>query len=245
MIELFNDDCIKKMDEFIKEGRHVDAIITSPPYNMCLRVHSGKYMSRWAWKNQETSFSAKYANYSDDLPMDKYFEFQDNFINKALQITDTLFYNIQMITGNKLALFQLVGKYSDKIKEVIIWDKCTAQPAMNAGTLNSQFEFIFVFSNNKPYNRSFETATFDRGTLSNVWQIKRERNEEHKAAFPKMLVKKILENFTKEGDTIMDPFMGSGTCGVVCKQMNRNFIGIELDKNYFNVCQDKINEVLL
>ena len=245
MIELYNSDCLAQMDSFIKEGRKFDAIITSPPYNMCLRVHTGKYMSRWKWNECQSSFAAKYNNYTDDLPMEEYFNFQDSFIEKALQCTDLMFYNIQMITGNKVALFKLIGKYSEKIKEVIIWDKCTSQPAMNAGTLNSQFEFVFVFSNVKPYNRSFDTACFERGTLSNVWNIKRERNEEHKAAFPQMLVKKILENFTKEGDTILDPFMGSGTCGLVCKYMNRNFVGIELDQKYFDLAKDKINEVLI
>lgn len=243
--EFILGDCLQEMDNFIKQGRTFDAIITSPPYNMCLRVHTGKYMSRWKWKECQSSFAAKYNNYTDDLPMEEYFKFQDTFIEKALQCSDLMFYNIQMVTGNKIALLSLLGKWSNKIKEIIIWDKEYGQPAMNAGCLNSQFEFIICFSNNTPYNRSFETAQFERGTVSNVWKIKREANSEHKASFPQELVKRILEGFTKKGDKILDPFMGSGTTGLVCKYMERDFTGIEIDKNYMDIAKRKIGSILI
>ena len=243
MIDLYNGDCLKVIPELINKGIKVDCIITSVPYNMNLRIHNGKYMSRWGWKGNVGSFSTKYETYRDDLPMNEYFKFQDEFISKALQVTDLIFYNIQMITGNKVALFQLLGKYADKIKEVIIWDKIHSQPAMQIGTLNSQFEFIFVFQNSKPYNRSFEDSQFNRGTLPNVWNIKRERNKLIKAGFPTELVRKILINFTKPDSIIMDPFMGSGTTGVVCKEMGRDFIGIELDKDLYEKAKDRINAV--
>ena len=242
-MKLLNNNCFDVLDQMISNGEKVDAIITSPPYNMNLRIHSGKYMSRWGWKGNVGSFSTKYETYRDDLPMNEYFKFQDEFISKALQVTDLMFYNIQMITGNKVALFQLLGKYADKIKEVIIWDKIHSQPAMQMGTLNSQFEFIFVFQNSKPYNRSFEDSQFNRGTLPNVWNIKRERNKLIKAGFPTELVRKILINFTKPDSIIMDPFMGSGTTGVVCKEMGRNFIGVELDKDLYEKAKDRINAV--
>lgn len=239
-MKLYNEDCLNVLQRMIDENKKVDAIITSPPYNMCLRIHSGRYMSRWGWKGTAGHFSNKYENYKDDLPMDKYFDFQDEFIEKALQVTDLVFYNIQMITGNKVALFQLLGKYANKVKEIIIWDKTTAQPAMQVGTLNSQYEFIIVFQNSKPYNRSFENALFKRGTETNVWGIKRERNKLIKAGFPRELVRRIINNFLPENATVMDPFMGSGTTGVVCKEMKRDFIGVELDKDMFEKAKERI-----
>lgn len=240
-MQLYNDDCLNVLDQMISNNEKVDAIITSPPYNMCLRIHSGKYMSRWGWKGNVGSFSAKYEGYKDDLPMDEYFKFQDEFISKALQVTDLMFYNIQMITGNKVALLQLMGKYAEKIKEIIIWNKGYGQPAMQNGVLNSQYEFIIVFQNSKPYNRSFDTALFDRGTLSNVWDIKRERNNLIKAGFPQELVKKILKNFVKDGSIVFDPYMGSGTTGIVCKELGYDFIGVELDKEMFEKAKDRID----
>jgi site-specific DNA-methyltransferase (adenine-specific)/modification methylase len=241
-INLYNGDCLDVMQQMIDNNEKVDCIITSPPYNMCLRIHSGKYMSRWGWKGNVGSFSAKYEGYKDDLPMDEYFKFQDEFISKALQVTDLMFYNIQMITGNKVALLQLMGKYAEKIKEIIIWNKGYGQPAMQNGVLNSQYEFIIVFQNSKPYNRSFEKALFPRGTETNVWDIKRERNNLIKAGFPQELVKRILKNFVKDGSIILDPYMGSGTTGIVCKELGYDFIGVELDKEMFDKAKERINE---
>ena len=242
-MKLINSNCLDVLQQMIDNNEKVDCIITSPPYNMCLRIHSGKYMSRWGWKGNVGSFSAKYEGYKDDLPMDEYFKFQDEFISKALQVTDLMFYNIQMITGNKVALLQLMGKYAEKIKEIIIWDKGYGQPAMQNGVLNSQYEFIIVFQNSKPYNRSFDTALFNRGTLSNVWDIKRERNNLIKAGFPQELVKKILKNFVKDGSIILDPFMSSGTTGIVCKELGYDFIGVELDKEMFDKAKERIENV--
>lgn len=242
-MKLINEDCLNVLQRMIDKKEKVDCIITSPPYNMCLRIHSGRYMSRWGWKGNVGSFSSKYDGYKDDLPMDKYFSFQDEFIDKALQVTDLMFYNIQMITGNKVALLQLLGKYAEKIKEIIIWNKGHAQPAMQNGVLNSQYEFIFVFQNSKPYNRSFEDALFPRGTESNVWDIKRERNKLIKAGFPTELVKRILKNFVKSGSIVFDPFMGSGTTGVVCKELGYDFIGVEMDKEMFEKAKDRIENV--
>lgn len=242
-IKLYNGDCLDVMQQLIDEGTKVDAIITSPPYNMNLRIHSGRYMSRWGWKGNVGHFTHKYENYRDDLPMDKYFEFQDKFLEKSLQLSDLVFYNIQMITGNKVALFQLLGKYADKIKEIIIWNKLHGQPAMQVGVLNSQYEFIIIFQNSKPYNRSFDYSGFARGTETNVWDIKRERNPHIKAGFPKAMIERIIMDFVPENATILDPFMGSGTCGIVSKCMNRNFIGIEMDEGYFNVAKERIDEI--
>ncbi len=240
-MKLINNNCLDVLQQMIGNNEKVDCIVTSPPYNMNLRIMNGKYKSRCNNKNHQIEFSNKYNNYQDDLPMEEYFKFQDEFIEKALQLTDLMFYNIQMITGNKVALLQLMGKYAEKIKEIIIWNKCYGQPAMQKGVLNSQYEFIIVFQNSKPYNRSFDYFGFARGTETNVWDIKRERNNLIKAGFPKELVKRILTNFVKDGSIVLDPFMGSGTTGVVCKELGYDFIGVEMDKEMFEKAEERIN----
>ncbi len=62
----------------------------------------------------------------------------------------------------------------------------------------------------------------------------------HPTQKPVDLMEWIIKNYTEEGDTIMDPFMGSGSTGVACKIMNRDFIGIELDDKYFNIAKERI-----
>lgn len=64
--------------------------------------------------------------------------------------------------------------------------------------------------------------------------------QKHPATFPVGLVNFFVKTFSNAGDTILDPFMGSGTTGVACKNLNRDFIGIELDEKYFEIAKQRI-----
>lgn len=66
-------------------------------------------------------------------------------------------------------------------------------------------------------------------------------NKSHSAAFPVNLPKWFIELFSDPDDTILDPFMGSGTTGVACKITNRNFVGIEILEEYYNLANERIN----
>lgn len=238
-INLINGNCLNELEK-IPSGS-VDLCLTSPPYNMNLRIRNGKYCSRQIVKE----ISTKYANFDDNLPMDQYFDFNKKVIEQLIRVSDLVFYNVQFLTGNKPALFKLIGHYADQLKEFIIWDKVNAQPAIGTGVLNSRFEVILVFQKSAPESRNFKTAQFDRGTLENLWQIKRGKklHKEHGATFPEELAKKIIKNFTSESSVILDPFMGTGTTGAAAKKLGRDFIGIEMDKDYFNFASDRIQGV--
>ena len=67
-------------------------------------------------------------------------------------------------------------------------------------------------------------------------------NSQHPTEKPVELMKWLIETYTREGDTILDPFMGSGTTGVACVQTGRNFIGIEIDPTYFAIAEKRIKE---
>lgn len=240
MSNLYNVDCIDFMSDMLNKQIRYDYCITSPPYNMNLRVLGGKYVKRSKRERELRTFTTKYDNLSDDLTMTEYFDFLDSVIERLLKLCRITFFNIQMITGNKIALMQILGKYAENIKDIIIWDKCVAQPAMHENILNSQFEFIIIFDSEKPYNRAFDYSNFDRGTETNIWRIQRQPNKHNKASFPEELVLRIIKDFTKEGDTIFDPFMGSGTTGIVCSKTNRIFMGCELDKDMFDIAKQRI-----
>jgi site-specific DNA-methyltransferase (adenine-specific) len=238
VIDLRLGDCLERMRE-IPDGS-VDLILTSPPYNMNLRIRNGKYCSRQLVKELTT----KYNNFDDNLPMDDYYEFNKKVINECLRVSDLTFLNVQFLTGNKPALFRLIGEFHKEIKEFIIWDKVNAQPAIGSGVLNSQFECLIVLQVSAPESRSFKCANFMRGELSNVWHIKRGKkaHKSHGAVFPVELAEKVISNFTAEGDVVLDPFMGTGTAGVVAKSLGRSFIGIELDEDYLNISKERIGE---
>ena len=234
---LLQGDCLSIMKQL--PDNKIDTVITSPPYNMNLRIRNGKYCSRQIVKELTT----KYENFADNMPMDEYFEFNKQVVEELLRLSDTVFYNVQFLTGNKPALFKLIGHFADRLKEFIVWDKVNAQPAIGQGVMNSQFEVLLVFSNDAPESRKFKSAQFDRGTLPNIWQIKRGKkvSKDHGAVFPEELIEKIVRNFSKEGDVIFDPFMGTGTAGAVAIREGRKFLGIELDPDYFQFAKDRIN----
>lgn len=210
----------------------VNIVITSPPYNMNLRVNGKKYVSRQIVKE----FSTKYKSFSDNMPMEEYFEFNKKIVEELLRVTDGLiFYNVQFLTGNKRALFKLIGHFSDNIKEVIVWNKGAAQPAMAERTLNSQYEIILVLSkdDHDSMRRQFKKANFKRGTLTNLWDINRGQSKNpalNSATMPKALVEKILDNFGFKGCVVLDPFAGTGTTLDIAKEKGFDSIGIELDK---------------
>jgi site-specific DNA-methyltransferase (adenine-specific)/site-specific DNA-methyltransferase (cytosine-N4-specific) len=67
-------------------------------------------------------------------------------------------------------------------------------------------------------------------------------NKQHSAAFPERLPEFFIKLFSQEGDTICDPFLGSGTTGVVAKRLKRNFVGFEIDPDYFDVARQRIDK---
>ena len=64
----------------------------------------------------------------------------------------------------------------------------------------------------------------------------------HPTQKPVEILEWLIKTYTNEGETVLDNCMGSGSTGVVCVNTNRNFIGIELDKDYFSVAEKRINE---
>lgn len=89
-------------------------------------------------------------------------------------------------------------------------------------------------------------AIADFGRRHNVWDVSpckspKERNG-HPAPFPEQLATDHILSWSNPGDVVLDPFMGSGTTGVACVNTGRRFIGIELDKGYFDIATKRIEE---
>lgn len=76
---------------------------------------------------------------------------------------------------------------------------------------------------------------------SNVLQYKKDYDGLHPTQKPVKLIEDLIYTYTNENNTVLDFTMGSGTTGVACKNLNRNFIGIELDENYFRIANERIN----
>lgn len=244
--KIHHEDCLETIEKIKEANEKINLVITSPPYNMNLRIRNGKYCSRQITKE----FSTKYDGFNDNLPIEEYYAFHLKVLKELIEISDMVFYNIQIVTGSKRAFFKIIGELSNNLKEIIVWDKGHAQPAMGTQILNRQSELLLVFEKeDKAISRQFSNGEFSRGELNDIWLIKpnkkRKTEEEktlnHSASFPKELVEKILLNFSKENDVIYDPFSGTGTTAIVSKKLNRNFIGSEIVKSYADFANKKLD----
>ncbi|MDB2629057.1 site-specific DNA-methyltransferase [Gammaproteobacteria bacterium] len=236
---IYNQDCLKTLKKM--EDSSVDLVLTSPPYNMNLRIFYGKYRSRQVTKE----LSTKYSNFSDNMPIEDFYNFHLKVIKELIRVSNIVFYNIQIVTGSKRAFFKIIGEMNEFLKDIIVWDKTHGQPAIGKQVLNRQSELLLIFEKDYPISRQFrKTGYFDRGTLTDLWSIPRayQKSHENGAVFPEALVEKVLKNFTKEGDLIYDPFFGTGTTGVVAKKMGRRYIGSEISKEYVKIARERIKK---
>lgn len=241
-MEIYNESCLDTLKRL--ENNSVDIVITSPPYNLDLKaLRNGKYVAR---KNPG-KLGGKYNSFSDGMPLDEYYEFHKAVIFELLRVSEVVFYNIQIVTGSKKAFFKIIGEFSDYLKEIIIWDKANSQPAMSEGVINRQTELLLVFDSKNSIFRKFQKCNFKRGTMTDIWKIKNSKNKffGHGATFPEELVEKILINFSNEGDTVYDPFAGTGTTAVVSEKLNRKWLCSETSTEYCDIIKNRITNLRL
>lgn len=92
------------------------------------------------------------------------------------------------------------------------------------------------------YNKfiEIEESKYKGRYPTNMLKENTPKNGLHPTQKPVALMEYLIKTYTNEGETVFDGFMGSGTTGVACKNLNRNFIGIELDEKYFNIAKERI-----
>ena len=93
------------------------------------------------------------------------------------------------------------------------------------------------------YGAYSSVHTENDGTRYPIDMIKFTRDRGlHPTQKPVALLEYLIKTYTNEGDTVLDNCMGSGSTGVACKNTNREFIGMELDENYFNIAKERIGD---
>ena len=147
-----------------------------------------------------------------------------------------------MLGNNKVDFLKLMGEFSNRIKDIIIWKKSMI-PHIEPGVISSSFEFIVIFSNDKPENKKFYDGNF-RGDFGNVINILNTHSnpyaKDHKAIMPLDIPRMFMQKFGNVGDTWYDPYMGTGTTAIAAIKENKNYIGSEISKDYHNISTKRI-----
>lgn len=229
MIDLKCGDCLEKMKEI--PDNSIDLIITSPPYNL---AHN---------KRKQGDCLIKYNSYSDDLCYDDYINWQIQVLQECFRVlkdTGVLYYNHKErhIKGFYFNPLNIIKKTDFHVLQTIIWDRGKGM-TFNIGRYVNCYETITVAYKSQKYmriNKEYEKM-FD------VWHFPPEKKPYQTASFPIELPKRIIMGYdNQENLLVLDPFMGSGTTGVACKILCRDFIGIELDEKYFNTAKNRIEK---
>jgi site-specific DNA-methyltransferase (adenine-specific) len=225
-ITLIQGDCFTELEQLIANKIMVDAIITDVPYSI-------KYD---AWDNQFDIGKALYLCSQLIKPNGNILIFQgwSNVcktkleMDKYWQIQNWIIYDRIKGRGTKK---QLVSTRED-----ILWYCNGDVPTFNKIYSNIPKKTKGMGCKNGEQNRALTNIWYD---ISPIVPWSKERNE-HPTQKPLALMERLITVFTNEHDVVLDFTMGSGTTGVACKQLNRGFIGIELDEQYFSIAKQRI-----
>lgn len=220
-MKLLNGDCLEIMKQIPNES--VDMVLTDPPYLCDYSRHDSK--SRFSKKiaNDEN-------NSANECMIEKYLQECYRIMKDNTAIY--CFCNYKKIDFFK----QQIETAGFNLKNIIIWDKQRNGMGDLSTTFGYSYEFIIFASKGQPKIRGKR--------ISDVWQFARvkPKEQEHQNQKPVDLLVQAIEKSSDENSVVFDGFMGSGSTGVACINTNRDFIGIELDENYFNIAKKRIEE---
>ena len=240
-MKLYNGDCLVVMKDI--PDNSIDLILTDPPYRTISGgvaiTKDGKVISdgsrignRWLKKDRKsipvvlkngTQFKHNNINHEDWMP-------------RAYQILKEggHFY----VMANDRNVQQTLNSATNcnfKLLNILVWKKNNATPN-KFYMKNGEFILFFRKGKAKYINNMGTKAIIE---VKNIIG-----NKKHPSEKPVKLMETLINNSSKSNETVLDPFMGSGTTGIACKNLDRNFIGIELDKEYFEIAKNRIENHL-
>jgi len=235
-IKLYNQDCIEAVKQI--DDNSVDLIITDPPYNL------GNFM-----KDRDTNLSKMRDNFFatagwDNMEFDEWTKSMDAIFESAARVMKKGGSMIVFMAIIKVeTIIKLAEKHGFYYKTTGIWHKTNPMPRnMNLHFVNSTEAWIY-------FTYKTRTGTFNNnGSVlhdfieTSVTPNSERKHGKHPTQKPEGLIKHFVEVLSNENDWILDPFMGSGTTGVAAKRQNRNFIGIELSTEYYEIAKERIQE---
>lgn len=252
-MKLINGDCLIELINI--DNNSIDLIVTSPPY------FNVKEYSHWKTYDD-------YLRWLKQVFIECYAVLKNGRMCCVNISTIIIPRKNRQDESKRIPLpFHFVNMMEDigfKFLEDIIWVKPNPSvPNRNGGFYrhrkpvaykpNCVNEYVFVFQ--KPIDcliddiiNGYDEDTVENSRIkedyykTNVWEISPVRNKFHPAVYPYELAYHLIKYYSFESDIVLDPFMGSGTTGVACLQNGRNFIGIELVEDYYNIAKERCSE---
>ena len=230
-IELKLGDCNQVLKKV--KAKSIDMIFADPPYNLSGKTHLTVKSGRPVPGNK-----------GDWDIIDDYEKFTAEWLTECIRVLKD---NGTIWISGTLHSHPTVGVMLKKLEmwivNDIVWFKPNATPLLQTTRLAPSIELIWLAAKSKKYYFDYDLAKKINGgkQMRNMWQINAQRHKtKHPTEKPEILLERIISIGSKKGDRILDPYMGSGTTGVVAKALGRKFLGIENDKEYFVNAQERI-----
>ena len=224
---LIHGDCLEEMRKM--DSQSIDVVFTSPPYNDSGTTEKAKEM-KWHFK------------YEVCEKRDDWLEWQIECIDEMLRVARrVVLYNVQPILNNKKDVYRLIGHYADKIDNILIWYKPNAQPQHYPNRISNYYEMVLVLKA-KEFNVLHVNTTAYPNVIVKNNNSNREYSDIHGAIMSEPFCTEIIREFVMDGESVLDPFMGLATTGIVCNKLHHDFTGIEIHKPYFDLAKKRMEQ---
>lgn len=252
MINLFHGDCLELMKTI--PDKSIDMVLTSPPYDD-LRSYNGANdfnFEKFKLIAKEITRVAKDGTVIVWIVNDSTTRGSESgsSFRQALYFKDELGLNIHdtMIYAKDAISFPDSNRYQNSFEYMFILSKGKPKTFNQIRDRENKSFGRKVTGTERQKNGTTKKASCHgmeikkTGSRWNIWNIRTEKGNKlnHPAIFPLSLAIDHIVSWSNENDVVMDPFMGSGTTGVACKNLNRKFIGIEKDDKYFEIARQRI-----
>jgi site-specific DNA-methyltransferase (adenine-specific) len=225
-------NCVDVLKQIPSES--VDLIVTSPPYNLKNSTGNGMKDGRGGkWKN--AALMNGYSDHSDCMPHNEYVSWQRECLTEMLRVVKNngaIFYNHKWRVQAGLLQDRQDIVSGFPVRQIIIWRR-KGGINFNAGYFLPTYEVIYLIA--KP---EFKLAS-KANSYGDVWEFTQDMDNPHPAPFPVDLIERIISS--TDAKIVLDPFMGSGTTAVAARNQSRDFIGIEISKEYTEMATRRLN----
>ena len=217
----------------------VDAIVTSPPYNMRGGLGTAMGHTKSLWSGSP-DLADGYGIHGDDMPVAEYEEWQRDILRacwRALSDEGAIFYNHKPRPRQGSLWMPLVLGPELPLRQIIIWDRGNGFN-FSPSHFMPMHEWVILWAKD-----AFRLRSRGASGSGDVWHIPPQGQDiDHPAPFPVELAARCIEpTFC---NLILDPFMGSGTTGVAAVKLGRQFVGIEIEPKYFDLACRRISEAV-
>lgn len=227
-----NEDCITYMRSI--PDNSIDFIFADPPYNL----------SKSKLKSEKFKFSTDKGEW-DKFTDEDFLKFNEEWIHECVRIlkpNGSIF--ISGTYHNIYACGFILSRFGMTILNEIIWHKSNATPNLTCSRLVADHENIIWARKGDKHTFNYkDSLKFNHGKqLRCLWTSSKKASAEYKhpTQKPEWLLHRLLTIASKEGDIILDPFLGSGTTAVVAKRMKRKYLGCEKDKKHFKTAEARL-----